>query len=176
MVWAVCAFAHRPLFGVDVLYPQLTYLGSWLAVHACFMVRGDLFVDCIYDKQVWDKRKILNQQWVHPCLLHSQGGLFVYCIYVYQLWYKGKTSLMWSWWWKASFAPFGPFSFLFFLVQCLCFTLNWVSKGFWCYDCLTLQTTLSYHQWLLIADSTKVVSALLALSGRDNVGTPFERV
>jgi hypothetical protein len=59
------------------------------------------------------------------------------------------------------------------LVQCLCFTLNWVSKGFWCYDCLTLQTTLSYHQWLLIADSTKVVSALLALSGRDNVGAPF---
>jgi hypothetical protein len=51
--------------------------------------------------------------------------------------------------------------------------LNWVSKGFWCYDCLTLQITLSYHQWLLIADSTKVVSALLALSGRDIVGTPF---
>lgn len=106
-------------------WPQLTDFGSWLAVHACFMVRGDLFVDCIYDKQVWDKRKILNQQWVHPCLLHSQGGLFVYCIYVYQLWYNGKTSLMWSWWWKASFAPIWALAFfLFGAVSVLYFELG----------------------------------------------------
>jgi hypothetical protein len=62
--YELSAHAHQPLFGVDVLTAlhQLTYFGSWLAVHVCFMVRGDLSVYCIYVKQVWDKRKMLNQQ------------------------------------------------------------------------------------------------------------------
>jgi hypothetical protein len=38
-----------------------------------------------------------------------------------------------------------PF-FSFWCSVCALLTLNWVSKGFWCYDCLTLQITLSYHQ------------------------------
>jgi hypothetical protein len=153
--------------------------GSWLAVHACFMFRGDHFVYCSYVKQeVWEKRKILNQQWVHPCFTVTTAFLIIaFMSNIY-----GTTGRRVSCGvddGKPVSPPLGPF----FSFWCsVCAYLNWVSKGFlvlWLSDFTNnwlYKQTLSYHRWVLIADSTKVMPAWLALSCTDNVGTPFERV